>query len=49
VDVRFDRARLLYELGRQREAQQAIIDLQRGYPTDQRMIGALRHFAKPPK
>ncbi len=49
VDVRFDRARLLYELGRQREAQQAIIDLQRDYPTDQRMIGALRHFAKPPK
>lgn len=49
VDVRFDRARLLYELGRQHEAQQAIFELQRDYPMDPRMIGAMIHFAKPPK
>ena len=49
VDVRFDRARLLHELGRTQEAQEAIFRLQRDYPTDPRMLRALMHFAKPPK
>lgn len=48
-DVRYDRARLLFELGHVREARKAIFELQRDYPTDPRMINALRHFATPPK
>ena len=48
VDVRLDRARLLYELGRWREAKRAILLLQRECPADPRMLGALVHFSKPP-
>jgi len=48
-DVRYDRARLLHEVGRIREARKAIFELQHDFPTDPRLMGALRHFAKPPK
>jgi len=47
VDVRFDRARLLHELGRNKDARRAIFRLQREYPTDLRILGALMHFSKP--
>ena len=46
ADVQFDRARLLHELGRTKEARWIIFDVQRTDPTDPRIIGALRHFAK---
>ena len=44
VDVRMDRARLLHELGRTKEARAVIFELQREYPTDLRIVGALRYF-----
>ncbi len=47
IDVQFDRARLLHELGRTHEARGVIFELQRKHPTDPRIIGALRFFAKP--
>jgi hypothetical protein len=37
---------LLHELGRTKEARWIIFDVQRTDPTDPRIIGALRHFAK---
>jgi tetratricopeptide (TPR) repeat protein len=46
-DVQFDRARLLHELGRSREARRVVFHVQRSDPTDPRIIGALRYFAKP--
>lgn len=49
ADVLFDRARLLHELGRSREARRAIFAMQRDYPTDPRIFGALQHFSAPPK
>jgi tetratricopeptide (TPR) repeat protein len=47
ANVQFDRARLLHELGRSKEARRVVFDVQRSDPTDPRIIGALRHFAKP--
>lgn len=46
LDVQFDRARLLHELGRTKEARRVIFEVQRDNPTDPRIIGALRYFAK---
>jgi tetratricopeptide (TPR) repeat protein len=47
VDVQIDRARLLHELGRISEAKKAIMNLQREWPTDTRVLSALRYFAAP--
>lgn len=45
LEVQFDRARLLHELGRTNEARRVVFEVQRSNPTDPRIIGALRHFA----
>lgn len=47
ANVQFDRARLLHELGRSREAVRVILEIQRRDPTDPRIPGALQFFSRP--
>ncbi len=49
VGVRVDRARVLHELGRHADARRELWALQREFPGDPRVLGAVRALAAPPR